>query len=238
MQWLSSDPGLLELDWLHDLMPSPMAHVNVSHVADELDVTGGIVLITNSVCPYRSVLQRLQQRNAPYGVILLSDEYLRDPCEWLVDDQCLFLARHYVHPAFIDHAKVITFGLGYTRGFVSQPALFKPLQQRRLLWCFAGTPHGDRANAVRLFSQLQPYRVHACSGFLSADGLAIGDYAALLGDSVFHSVRRGTHRMTPTACTSRWRQVVFQWFWPIHASARLNQVIGMQSFAGLAISLS
>jgi len=185
VQWLTSDPGLLELDWLQQLLPGPMDQVAVHQDPDQVQLAENVLLITNSVCPYRQVLERFRRDRVRYGVVLLSDEYLRDPCEWLDDPQCLFLGRHYAHPAFLNHPKVFTFGLGYTRGFASQPQLFKPFDQRELAWCFAGTPHGDRADAVRLFAQLQPYRAHGCSGFMSSDGLGKTDYAALLGNSVF-----------------------------------------------------
>jgi hypothetical protein len=185
VQWLTSDPGLLELDWLQLLLPDAMKRVQVHASAEQVQLDKRVLLITNSVCSYREVLERFRTFGTRYGIVLLSDEYLQDPCEWLVDPQCVFLARNYAHPSFLHHPKVFTFGLGYTRGFSARKDLFKPLEQRELAWCFAGTPHGDRIDALKLFSPLQPHRVHTSSGFMSADGLGQEAYATLLGNSIF-----------------------------------------------------
>jgi hypothetical protein len=185
VQWLTADPGLLELDWLQQLMPGLMPCLQVHQSADQLELTKSVFLITSSSCAYRKALARFRQFGSRYGVLLLSDEFLGDPCEWLDDPQCVFLARNYANPVLLHHPKVLTFGLGYTRGFAKLPNLFKPLEERSLAWCFAGTPHGDRAQGVRLFTRFQPYQVHGCSGFLSEDGLDIQAYAALLGNSIF-----------------------------------------------------
>lgn len=180
VQWLTQDETLFELDWLSFLFSED---VRVEYEPDKIETDKNTFLICNHAVPYRYVLDRLRENNKKYVIVLLSDENLRDPCEWLHDPNCLGLMRNYISPMQLRHPKVTVFGLGYKRGF--KDYIDEAKKTRDNMWCFAGTPHGERGRMLELFKQLNPNQVRTCSGFGAADGLSTKEYAEVMSDSVF-----------------------------------------------------
>jgi len=185
-QWLTSDPSLFELSWLQDVVFKNLnCSIKVAEDFNLLKVTNNTILVCNHAVPYRDFLERLRNKGFNYGIVLLSDENLREPNEWLHDPGCKLLVRNYVNPNQLNHPKVMTVGLGYKRDFVKYLSKDKKTKDRELTWFFAGTLHGERQGGVDLFKKLTSYKVHTCSGFGATDGLSTQEYAELLENSVF-----------------------------------------------------
>lgn len=193
IQWLTSDESLFELDWLKFLFSDVQDYIDVEYDWRKIKTDENTVLICNHAVPYRYVLENLRQRGKKYVIVLLSDENLREPCEWLHDPACLGLLRNYVHPAHLGHPKVTVFGLGYKRGF--RDYLKENKNERPYQWCFAGTPHGERARMLELFNEIKPHKTHLCSGFNAADGLSTEKYVNMLQNSVFALCPEGQDSM-------------------------------------------
>jgi hypothetical protein len=184
IQWLTSDENLFELDWLKFLFSDVQDYIDIKYDYRKINTDHNTVLICNHAVPYRAVLDELRSKGKKYAIVLLSDENLIDPCEWLHDPNCVGCMRNYIHPNFLTNPKVTVFGLGYKRDFHKYLNL-KDTEKRDLLWSFAGTLHGDRKKAVDLFKDERPNKVHACSGFGAADGLSTKEYVEMLQESVF-----------------------------------------------------
>jgi hypothetical protein len=180
--WLTSDEDTFEVDWLRYLFNDSTDHINIELDANKIPDTKDIVLVCNHVVPYRTVLDRLRQRGKKYVIVLLSDENLRDPCEWLHDPNCVAAIRNYLHPNFLSHPKVTVIGLGYKKEFVKN---LIPYAERDFTWSFAGTPHGGRRDMVEIFKYIGTNKTHFCSGFNANDGLATKEYAETLSNSNF-----------------------------------------------------
>jgi hypothetical protein len=185
-QWLTSDPTLFELDWLKDVVFKKLNfELSVEQNPENLKVQNNTILICNHAVSYRGFLDKLRAKGYQYGIVLLSDENLREPNEWLHDPACKFLIRNYVHPNQLMHPKVITIGLGYKRNFTKHTKNNISAEKREFTWCFAGTLHGERSKGIELFKKLGSYKVHSCSGFGAEDGLSTENYTKMLNNSIF-----------------------------------------------------
>ena len=193
VQWLCSDQNTFEIDWLRFLFSEVQNYIEIEHDWRKIQTTENTVLICNHAVPYRAVLEQLRQRGKKYVIVLLSDENLWEPCEWLHDPACVGLLRNYIHPNQLKHPKVEFFGLGYKRDFLKY--LTNDNIERQLTWCFAGTPHGEREQALELFQKVKNNKVHICSGFGAADGISTEDYAKMLQSSVFALCPEGQDSM-------------------------------------------
>ena len=182
IQWLTQDESLWELDWLRYLFSDVQQDIEIEPDPTKIKTNKNTVLICNHAVPYRYVLDELRSKQKRYGIVLLSDENLIDPCEWLHDPQCLGLMRNYVHPGQLTHPKVKVFGLGYKSGFCDH---LSGNGIRDLQWSFAGTPHGERKQMLDMFTDLKPNRSAFCSGFNAKDGLDTAEYAKLLESSKY-----------------------------------------------------
>lgn len=182
VQWLTQDHSLWEVDWLRFLFKPIQDYIDVEFEAENIKTDKNTVLICSHAVPYRQVLDNLRKNGKKYAVVLLSDENLIDPCEWLHDPHCVGLMRNYVNPALLGNPKVSVFGLGYKIGLVKE---LEKKHQRDLLWSFAGTLHNERGSTIEKFKKLTPYKVHTCSGFGAQDGLDTRSYAELLKSSKY-----------------------------------------------------
>jgi hypothetical protein len=182
IQWFTQDESLWELDWLRYLFSDVQQHIEIEPNPTKIKTNENTVLICNHAVPYRCVLNELRSKGKQYVIVLLSDENLMDPCEWLHDPQCLGLMRNYVHPGQLTNPKVKIFGLGYKRGFCEH---LSGDQTRDLQWSFAGTPHGERKQMLDMFADIKPNKSHVCSGFNANDGLDTAEYVKLLESSKY-----------------------------------------------------
>lgn len=194
IQWLASDETLFELDWLKFLVSDVQNYIEVQHDWKAINTDYNTILICNHAVPYRCVLENLRVKGKKYAIVLLSDENLFEPCEWLHDPACIGLLRNYIHPSYMTHPKVQVFGLGYKRNFQNYLNSDNS-EDRRYTWCFAGTPHGERQNILDTFKKIENYKIHTCSGFGATDGLSTEDYVNMLQNSTFALCPQGQDSM-------------------------------------------
>lgn len=188
VQWLTQDQSLWESDWLRYIFSDVAPCIDVEFDPKAIKTDKNTVLICNHGVNYRWVLERLRQSGKQYVIMLLSDENLRDPCEWIHDPSCKGLIRNYINPYLMGHPKVQVIGLGYKKDFTR---CLDSTLDRSLLWSFAGTLHGTRKDVVELFKDLGPNEIHACSGFGAADGLGTEDYVKMLQKSKYALIPEG-----------------------------------------------
>ena len=131
-------------------------------------------------------LEHLHELGHPYGVVLMSDETLSEPYDYLDHPECVFCLRQYVHPELIRHPKVTTIPLGYTDGLQHPFGFNVPrASERRYTWSFAGSLKADRGEAIDAFSQLKPYQLNIYDQFHDPAQLTSEEYSALLKKSKF-----------------------------------------------------
>lgn len=193
IQWLSSDEKLFEADWLGFLFSDVQDYLEIEFDWRRIRTDENTILICNHAVPYRNVLEELRQNGKKYAIVLLSDENLHEPCEWLHDPACIKLHRNYIHPNHLNHPKVQFFGLGYKRELLKY--LNSTNSQKTYSWCFAGTPHGERQKMLDIFQEVKDYKIHTCSGFGAEDGLNTEKYAEMLQQSVFALCPEGQDSM-------------------------------------------
>lgn len=184
IQWITQDPNLFEYDWLTEILDTTDIRLITKENQQAL-VDKNSIVICNHAVNYRVLLDQLRQNHKKYGIFLLSDENLIEPCEWLHDPACVFVVRNYINPWVFGHPKVTTVGLGFKRGFKRRDLQENPITKREYLWCFAGTLHGEREKMVEYFNELRPFKTHYCSGFNATDGLDVKQYREALNDSIF-----------------------------------------------------
>jgi hypothetical protein len=194
VQWLSSDKNLFEFDWLSYLVSDIQDHIDTEYEWKKIKTDKNTILICNHAVPYRHVLEELRQKGKKYVLVLLSDENLLEPCEWLHDPNCVGLLRNYIHPNQLNHPKVSFFGLGYKREFTKYLKT-EESAERSLAWSFAGTPHGDRQSMLEAFQIFKNNQIHTCSGFGADDGLSTKKYVNMLRQSTFALCPEGQDSM-------------------------------------------
>jgi hypothetical protein len=192
VQWLTQDESLWEADWLLYLLGDVTDHINAEFDPAAIKTDKNTVLICSHSVPYRRVLDKLRANEKQYVIVLLSDENLRDLCEWVHDPSCRGLLRNYLNPYMFRHPKVKVFGLGYKRDFKKS---LDSTRERTLTWSFAGTLHNQRRNTVEKFKIFDQHELHECSGFGALDGLTTAEYAELLQKSKYALIPEGQDSM-------------------------------------------
>lgn len=186
-----------EYDWLKEMLRDVEHEFIVTNTFENLPPLENCVVVANHAVNYRAYLDALRQAGKRYGFVLLSDENLREPLEYVHDPHCVFIARNYFHPFYYQNPKIFTFGLGYKKGFTSVEDELKEFKDRKYDWCFAGSVHdGKRQKAIdKLKNYSSNYKVHTCSGFNAADGLSTEEYRKLMNDSKFVLCPQGQDSM-------------------------------------------
>jgi hypothetical protein len=123
--WLDVNLHNWEKDWLFYLLENQYAYFLITNKFKNLPTDKPTVVVANHAIDYRKYLDVLRQNNRKYGIVLLSDENLHEPMEYVHDPNCMFVARNYFTPFFLKHPKVFTFGLGYKNNFKVKESLKK-----------------------------------------------------------------------------------------------------------------
>jgi hypothetical protein len=170
--------------WVQFLLGRNFHPVPSDRVADLLDPNNQFVYIGSSaeVCAAADYFIR---SGVNFGAIVLSDELLRDECQYIKYENCRFVMRNYVHPTLINEKKVSFFGLGYKTNFCKYLNHNSHLE-REFIWNFIGTPHHvDRQQALETFKAIDGHFIHLTEGFGSADSLHISRYAEIINNSLY-----------------------------------------------------
>lgn len=185
VKWITKDPtSAFEHDWIQYLLGGCHIESSEAEIAEDFRPT---LIICHSLDDARPLVKALIDNCIRFGVVLLSDEWLRQevgpaPHRWLNSQFCVFVFRNYYHPKQASSSKVATFGLGFKAGFRHSKV---PIHNRPLVWSFAGTLHGHRMSAVNAFKGITPCQVFPTPFFNSPQGLATHRYSSLLADSKF-----------------------------------------------------
>lgn len=195
--WFDVNLDKWEYDWISELLEDIETEIIVTNTFENLPPLENCVVVCNHAVNYRAYLDALRRNGNQYGVILLSDENVMEPMEYVHDPNCKFVARNYFHPFYHLHPKVFVFGLGYKTGFTKVDDEFKTFKDRELDWCFAGSVHNDkRKEAIEKFKNYSgDYKLHTCSGFNATDGLSTEEYRKLLNNCKFALCPQGQENM-------------------------------------------
>lgn len=204
-------PNGCEKDWEVDYIKELLDGMGIPYELESLTrmdrVVANALIVINHGIPYMKYLQQYEQRNVPFGVIHLSDEWFDDDVSFYNFNMCKFVFRNYYHEHFETvpgGEKVKFLPLSYKHGFwkdYSKTDSKSPkditFNQRDYMWSFAGAKRSDRTDreaTLDIFSQLVPFKTHYESGnsFSSpVDGLSTADYLEMMLNTKFGLCPRG-----------------------------------------------
>jgi hypothetical protein len=124
---------------------------------------------------------RLYQHDINFGVILLSDEYLKYTENYPIGAK--FILRNYYYQGIESEPNVHLFPIGYKQGFWKnyQGPEVEAITERKYLWSFAGTFNNNRQKLKEYLEELPgPSKVVKTGGWNSSDYLSTENYRDLL----------------------------------------------------------
>lgn len=174
-----------ETDWLHYLFGQYVDIID-SGLSTPHDQA---VVITSSLGPeYQEYFRSFEAQGYRYGIVLLSDEYLRTTLGQY-PNSAQFIFRNYYDPKLVCLSNVHFFPLGYKVGFWDGYQGPKPdkLTQRPCVWSFAGCLRKSDRQSMQHFmtKYVDPGMVRSTSGWNSVDCLSTVQYRDLMLQSVF-----------------------------------------------------
>ncbi|WP_237482023.1 glycosyltransferase [Lichenibacterium dinghuense] len=180
--WRCDDRSLFEIDWIRELLKD-VDYVDAVEATDD-PKNAHLIVCDNRLTPEkRDFYIDRAARGSRIHLIHLSDEWASD--DTACYDVCATVFRNQWSPAYDDLKHVVTFPLGYKRGYRVHPA-DRASAERPFLWSFAGHTRSDARQAMlRALEGTKPHRTHLSSGFDAADGLAQDDYRRLMEQSLF-----------------------------------------------------
>jgi len=185
-----------ESHWLQELFKSIECEYTIINLNDidlsRAQIIPNPIIVLNHAHEHMAYLQRYEAFNAPFGIIHLSDEWLKDWTEFYNYSSCKFVLRNYYE---IKYAlpKVNFFSLGYKINFWKDYIGAEPdsitENDREFIWSFAGSPKHTRESTLSLFTSLQPNKIIWETGDIwtgkNITGLDTYEYRSLLLNSVF-----------------------------------------------------
>lgn len=173
-------------DWIRHLIPWHRFHQLSKKEAETADLYKNCVVVTHTSAGF-AYLKRLTESAINHAVVLLSDETLSEPMDYLDSPYCQFVARNYVHPLVVSHPKVLTFPLGWVNGFYQYTHEFRknPASKRSNVWSFAGSLKADRQVAIGEMAKLMPFQLNIFEFFHDPNHLTPENYAFNLSNSKF-----------------------------------------------------
>ncbi|TAK99028.1 MAG: hypothetical protein EPO08_17490 [Rhodospirillaceae bacterium] len=180
--WQFNPDEAWERDWLRSLLGGIVAREVVdntwSHVSDPMIVVDNR-LVEAKVPYYRQAFER----GARIILVHLSDEAFRNDTG--AYQYCEAVIRNYRSEILAESSRIFFFPLGCKAGFITAGRVPKPAAARRHLWSFAGdVKKFTRAEMLEAMSSLGEGFRHLTEGFNTTDCLPIGDYRALLDETV------------------------------------------------------
>jgi hypothetical protein len=161
------------------------------------------VVVLNRSIDMSAALARLC-RDSCFGVVHLSDEFLRDDCVFYDWPTCAFVLRNYFDPRHAGKPHVLHFGVGCKRGFeaaLTDIDASSDIDFKEYDWCFMGdldkSGRGEVLREVRAAfpeSSSRSY-LHVSHGFNGSDCLATDAYASRMARSVFCLCPTGNYNL-------------------------------------------
>jgi hypothetical protein len=184
--WLSSEDREFEADWMTLLLEKSTDLIPKIEFAKSctIEKNSCVLLISSVNQDYSQVIRDCINTESFFGLVLLSDEWLRASLDWFVNSRfCIFVARNYYDPKYSGHSNVWFFGLGFKNGFRL------PINNevnRVYIWTFCGNIHTKpRKDALNMFENLEPNLQVKTSVFNSSSGLKTSEYRNSLEMSIF-----------------------------------------------------
>jgi hypothetical protein len=173
-----------EGSWLKFLLGDHF-HSAIYHDETDFPIVDNSLLIAGYNTSYKPHLNRLIENNFNFAVLVLSDEFLQDQCEYIQKKECKFVIRNYIHPSLYKNEKVLHVGLGFKKNF-DKYVVRNEFAERDLTWSFIGSIHGNSRNeSVNTFKQLEGGFVHITKHFNSDDYLSTEKYCDILCRSCY-----------------------------------------------------
>ena len=174
-----------EFSWIVELLRGIPLRI---HPPDRL-IPNALIVFNHNV-NYLPYLQLYETNQVPFTLIHLSDEYKTDNISPYYFKMCKGVFRNCYRSDCTPPA--IHFPLGYKYDFwkngIPITALQRSIEQRSLVWSFAGGMRPNRKDTVALFQTLQPHRIVIEEGNSFNDvktGLGTEEYRNLMLDSIF-----------------------------------------------------
>jgi hypothetical protein len=178
--------SLYEYEWLCEMLDlkAPLAVVPLA------DAPAGALVIVQG--PYMEKTRAaLANRQAPFRLLHLSDEFCRDPIDIYDHPACTQVIRNY-HRKIEKDAKIVTIPLGYH--WRPCPKSVPKLPFRTKIWSFVGTDWNGR-NALRELPQERSV-LRLFDKWRDPANLGKEEYLSLLLDSVFAPCPSGNNPET------------------------------------------
>lgn len=182
-----------EISWIRELLDKANISYTIENVTAMNHIVSNALIVVNHNIPYVAYLYQYEQYGLPFGLIHLSDEYMKDDLRPYDFKMCQFVFRNYYYEILENHPKVKHFALGYKYEFWNNYSQASPLDkthsQRKYAWSFAGGMRDNRKNAITLFKDtIEPNNIVIEQGNSFNDrqtGLDTIEYRNLMLNSKF-----------------------------------------------------
>ena len=203
--WAIPLDGLFERDWLGYLFEGlAERHVDASSLISpgvELGPGEFPVVVLNRSIDMGAALARLCADSC-FGVVHLSDEFLRDDCGFYDWPTCAFVIRNYFKPELAGKPRVLQVAVGCKRGFEAALTAIDAsgdIDHKEHDWCFMGdldkSGRGEAIQEVQAAFSGRSSFLHVSHGFNGSDCLATDAYASRMARSVFCLCPTGNYNL-------------------------------------------
>ena len=182
------DPeGSFEGKWLKSLLGDSFSVVNkISKNHIPLKNNPIFIVARPHYKNYLPVFQQYEASGTLFYVIQLSDEFVKDPVDWISYKACKGVIRTYAKAGFMENPKVLTIPLGPN----CWPSGSKSLD-KNLVWSFFGTKWMDREAKLAPWKNLEPNSYTFYDDWLDAKQLPANAYSTVCARSIFMPCPRG-----------------------------------------------
>ena len=181
-----------EVSWIRELLDKANISYTIENVSAMNHIVPNALIVVNHNIPYVAYLYQYEQQGKPFGLIHLSDEYMKDDLRAYDFKMCQFVFRNYYNDNLEKHPKVKHFALGYKyqfwKDYTGLPS--SKCKERSYDWSFAGGKRDNRKETLEYFEKdkTHNYRVVIEEGNSFNDprtGLTTAEYRELMLSSKF-----------------------------------------------------
>jgi GR25 family glycosyltransferase involved in LPS biosynthesis len=205
-----------EYDWIFTLLNGTLKpedigtarqhekrYITLKHIEDvahePLDCTPLFLVQIPHMQMYEYIFHRYNAAGKKFKVLHLSDEFGKDPIEWVKLDSCVSVLRNYPRPDLEDSEKVRTIPLGWAQSSGEREA---PWQQtpslpfREYTWSFYGTRWAGRDMLLEPLKSVGPHKYTLFDTWNDPNQLGTIEYLGSMLNSVFVACPGGQNAET------------------------------------------
>ena len=180
--------------WLEDMMN--VALQPVALVPETVIEQHSLFLVQRPhLQKYNHLFTQLNQRNMPFHILHLSDEFGQDDITFYSLPMCKSVIRNYLRDDLRDdlqpHIHVIPLGYHHKPTMTN-----KPWESRELMWSFHGTDWFERSKHLQPLSTFVPYSCHLQPDWNHVSATKPQHYMNHLSNSKFCPILRGNNDET------------------------------------------